>query len=133
MYDTNFHKVLVLMTQPRYEKYQECLIDHLMAVTLKHWDVNMRKLGALSLRRISEVDIKRLGPRVATRAVGNLFCLDFGLTRYRKELLLRSFEASEVHGGLSALSELAASFKARAEQDLEQERFKVCVAINSFD
>ena len=47
------------------------MIDHILQVTLKHWDVNMRTLGAQSLRLVCQIDLPRLGYDAATQVVNN--------------------------------------------------------------
>ncbi|KAI0283960.1 TBCD protein [Russula aff. rugulosa BPL654] len=62
-----------------HEEYRPFLIDHLVATTLRHWDLPMRQLGAQSIRKF-------------VRA------------------LLTMSDASDVHGGLLALSQLSEAF-----------------------
>ncbi len=64
-----------LLSLRRHEEYRGCLIDHLLAVTLRHWDPAMREIGAQSLRCICELDLVKLGPDVAKRAVRNALLL----------------------------------------------------------
>ncbi|TDL17863.1 ARM repeat-containing protein [Rickenella mellea] len=79
----------------RHGEYRPFLISHLLATTLRHWDVNMRILGAQSLRALCEHDLEMLGPSVATRAAD----------------LLKSLDTVDVHGGLLALTQLAMAFQ----------------------
>lgn len=53
----------------RHEEYRPFLIDHLLSVTLRHWDPAMRQLGAQSLRTVCNLNLPLLGPEVAARAV----------------------------------------------------------------
>lgn len=53
----------------RHEEYRPFLIDHLLSVTLRHWDPAMRQLGAQSLRTVCDLDLPLLGPEVAARVV----------------------------------------------------------------
>ena len=53
----------------RHAEYRPFLIDHLLSVTLRHWDPQMRQLGAQSLRAICELDLPKLGPDSAAKAV----------------------------------------------------------------
>ncbi|KZT19455.1 TBCD protein [Neolentinus lepideus HHB14362 ss-1] len=73
--------------------YRKCLIDHLLSVSLRHWDTAVRQLGAQSLRAICELDLEALGRSAASRA----------------SKLLQSVDVDDVHGGLLALAELASA------------------------
>ena len=53
----------------RNEEYRPYLIDHLLSVTLKHWDASMRAIGAQSLCLICKFDLATLGPEASRRAV----------------------------------------------------------------
>lgn len=53
----------------RHVHYMPFLIDHLLDTTLRHWELEMRILGAQSLRAISELEMTKLGPENAVRAV----------------------------------------------------------------
>ncbi|KAL1950308.1 hypothetical protein VTO73DRAFT_5432 [Trametes versicolor] len=52
-----------------HEEYRPFLMDHLLSVTLRHWDPAMRQLGAQSLRTVCDLDLPLLGPEVAARVV----------------------------------------------------------------
>jgi hypothetical protein len=67
----------------RHPEYRSFLIDHLLTVTLRHWDVAMRQLGAQSLRAICQLDIQVLGPDCAQRAVS----ISFPLTLRNNEFI----------------------------------------------
>ncbi|KAI0732028.1 TBCD protein [Fomitopsis betulina] len=88
--------------------YRPFLIDHLLSVTLRHWDPQMRQLGAQSLRAVCELDLPQLGPESAARVAQFLQGPDIG----------------DIHGALAALTELAAAYR-DSDQDLEGERRKV--------
>ncbi|TYJ51709.1 hypothetical protein B9479_007714 [Cryptococcus floricola] len=75
--------------------YREYMIDHLHNVTLRHWDVAMRIIGAEALKCLVELDISRL---------------DQSLDREIKEL--SGLDPINVHGALSALSSLSSLFPA---------------------
>jgi hypothetical protein len=53
----------------RHIEYQSYLLDHLLNVTLRHWDSLMRQLGAQSLRLICQSDLPVLAPKAAKQAV----------------------------------------------------------------
>ena len=60
---------LTTVLAKRHVHYRPFLIDHLFDITLRHWEFGMRVLGAQSLRVISELDLAKLGPENAIRAV----------------------------------------------------------------
>ncbi|EMD39955.1 hypothetical protein CERSUDRAFT_45983 [Gelatoporia subvermispora B] len=76
-------------------EYRPYLIDHLLKVTLRHWDASVRQLGAQSLRGLCELDLLNLGPDAALRA----------------SRLLDVPDSGDVHGGLLALAEIAAAYR----------------------
>ncbi|KAG8769057.1 hypothetical protein FRC12_005192, partial [Ceratobasidium sp. 428] len=88
-----------------FSEYQQPLIDHVMEVTLRHWDPKMRALGAQALRRMCAVDLKDLGTRTAAQLSSRL----------------RSMDTNDVHGALLGLSEIAKGFK---EGGYEEERLQ---------
>lgn len=45
------------------------MLNHLVTITLRHWDPAMRQLGAQSIRKLCEQDLSRLGPEYANRVV----------------------------------------------------------------
>ncbi|KAH7885271.1 tubulin folding cofactor D C terminal-domain-containing protein [Phlebopus sp. FC_14] len=75
-------------------EYRQALIDHLISVTLRHWDAAMRQLGAKSLRLICEIDLVLLGPSSISQVAQ----------------LLRSVDTTDLHGALVALTELAQAY-----------------------
>lgn len=90
----------------------------------------MREIGAQSLRCICELDLLKLGPDVAKRAVRNarrlVPCPCSSLKVALQAQLLAIPDDSDVHGGLLALTELAAAFRRSPHRDqLEPERRKV--------
>ncbi|KAJ4000417.1 TBCD protein [Lentinula boryana] len=76
-------------------EYQPYLLDHLLNVTLRHWDISMRRTGSQSLRRICLVDLETLGPEAVRRCVE----------------LLEASDNSDIHGGLLGLTELALAYE----------------------
>ncbi|KDQ62420.1 hypothetical protein JAAARDRAFT_189747 [Jaapia argillacea MUCL 33604] len=77
-----------------HSEYRPFLIQHLLDVTLRHWDSSMRQLGAQSLRAICDLDLAASGSGAMEKAARLLECTDI----------------SDVHGGLLAISELASSY-----------------------
>lgn len=53
----------------RHAVYQPFLFDHILNVTLRHWDSSMRQLGAQSLQMICMSDLAVLGPQAVHKAV----------------------------------------------------------------
>ncbi|KAJ3549188.1 hypothetical protein NM688_g5206 [Phlebia brevispora] len=82
-------------------EYRPGLLEHLMAVSLRHWDPAMRRLAAQSLCRICQLDLQILGLQCADRIAQYLTFPDSG----------------DIHGALLALSELAAAFGVIAGED----------------
>lgn len=60
---------MVLIVRSRHEEYRTALVDHLISITLRHWDMAMRQLGAKSLRLICEIDLDALVPPCIQRLV----------------------------------------------------------------
>ncbi|KAJ3775517.1 TBCD protein [Lentinula raphanica] len=75
-------------------EYRPYLLDHLLNVSLRHWDISMRRVGAQSLRRICLVDIETLGPEASRRCAR----------------LLEASDNTDIHGGLLGLTELALAY-----------------------
>ncbi|KDQ25817.1 hypothetical protein PLEOSDRAFT_31767 [Pleurotus ostreatus PC15] len=84
-----------------FEVYRESLFDHLIDVTIRHWDPAMRQIGAQSLQLICLIDIKEYGPRAEAK-----ICR-----------LLESVDDSDLHGSLLALSELALAYRMSYQGD----------------
>lgn len=59
----------LIMQINRHDEYRPSLINHLLTVTLRHWDSTVRELGAKSLRKICELDLSHLGPECALKIV----------------------------------------------------------------
>ncbi|EKM79449.1 hypothetical protein AGABI1DRAFT_120846 [Agaricus bisporus var. burnettii JB137-S8] len=76
-------------------EYRPYLIDHLLQVVLRHWDVGMREIGSKSLREICKLNLLELGP---------------SMTRRTTELL-KSYDICDVQGALLALSETSAAYR----------------------
>lgn len=55
----------------RHAEYRPGLIDHLILITLRHWDITMRQMGAKSVRLICEIDLTSLGPACVSRLVSH--------------------------------------------------------------
>ncbi|KAF8327012.1 ARM repeat-containing protein [Cantharellus anzutake] len=75
-------------------EYRSYFIDHLVNVSLKHWDPAIRSLSAQSLGCLCQLDLGNLGPEML----------------HRLSPMLKSTELNEIHGSLLSLSELALAF-----------------------
>ncbi|KAG8980354.1 hypothetical protein FRC05_005985 [Tulasnella sp. 425] len=92
-----------------HEEYRDFLVNHLLTVSLKHWDPTLRQPAAVALRRICEKDLLTLGPVCAAKVAG----------------FLRSIDSNEVHGGLLALAEMADAYKQSKNPSTEIHRLKI--------
>ncbi|RPD62432.1 ARM repeat-containing protein [Lentinus tigrinus ALCF2SS1-7] len=98
-----------------HEEYRPFLMDHLLTITLRHWDPAMRQIGAQTLRIICELDLVTLGPDAARRAA----------------TLLTMQDPGDIQGGLLALTELAVAFRdSPYHEQLEPERREVFAALS---
>ena len=71
--DCAFHTLCIISTRHiRHEIYRPTLLDHLLTVTIRHWDPVMRRLGAQSVRAICELDIWKLAEDCVQKAVGTI-------------------------------------------------------------
>ncbi|THV05301.1 ARM repeat-containing protein [Dendrothele bispora CBS 962.96] len=87
-------------------EYRPYLLDHLLNVTLRHWDINMRRLGSQSLRLICMPKISELAPDAISRCVQ----------------LLHSPDLSDIHGGILGLAEIAVAFQEKESSDVVKTR-----------
>ncbi|KAG2129100.1 TBCD protein [Suillus clintonianus] len=90
-------------------EYRSFLIDHIISITLRHWDVAMRELGALALRRICELDLNTLGLECASKMAG----------------FLNSVDVSDVHGALAALTGISEAYRAQESEENAINRRKI--------
>ncbi|KAI5896933.1 ARM repeat-containing protein [Schizophyllum commune H4-8] len=99
-YAVSVRKNAFLVAAPEtaeHPEYRIFLFDHLLDVTLRHWDPSMRRLGSQSLRLLCLLDLDVLGPKAVEKA----------------SKLLQAVDGTDIHGGLLALSEVAAAYKER--------------------
>ncbi|KAL0578630.1 hypothetical protein V5O48_003373 [Marasmius crinis-equi] len=89
-----------------HEEYSPFLFDHLLNVTLRHWDASMRRLASQSLRLICLSNLPKFGPE--------------GIVRATK--LMDSADISDLHGSLLALAEIAKAYEAAEARNLEDEK-----------
>ncbi|THH10470.1 hypothetical protein EW145_g1291 [Phellinidium pouzarii] len=97
-YSVSIRRNAFLIAAPQvaiYDEYMQPILLHLFEVTVRHWDENIRRLGAQAIRKICELDLSNLGPQMIQRA----------------STLLISVDTTYVHGGLLTLSELASAFQ----------------------
>ncbi|KAK1233809.1 hypothetical protein PQX77_003015 [Marasmius sp. AFHP31] len=90
----------------RHEEYSAFLFDHLLNVTLRHWDAFMRRLASQSLRLICLSNLTKFGPEGVARATK----------------LMDSTDISDLHGSLLALAEIAKAYEEAGGQDLQNEK-----------
>jgi tubulin-specific chaperone D len=114
----------------RHEEYRSAFIDHLINISIRHWDPAMRSISAQSLRALCELDLRPLGPGVVGRLVRLQLLPRYLLNILFQMLLLRSNEANDVHGALLSLSELASAYGDRSEP-LDGERLQVLTVLLS--
>ncbi|KAL4080682.1 armadillo-type protein [Scleroderma citrinum] len=88
-------RVDIISRSGPHEEYRSALLDHLISITLRHWDTAMRQLGAKTLRLVCEIDLDTLAPPCIQR-----------LAR-----LLSSVDMASVHGAVVALTEIADAYK----------------------
>ncbi|EPQ28849.1 uncharacterized protein PFL1_03652 [Pseudozyma flocculosa PF-1] len=50
-----------------FDEYRSFLVDHLICVTIAHWDAAMRRLGAQAIARIVGIDVEKLGAPIVGR------------------------------------------------------------------
>ncbi|KAG6850743.1 hypothetical protein H0H93_009366 [Arthromyces matolae] len=79
----------------QHEEYTSFLLNHVLDVTLRHWDAALRELGSQSLRFISLQDLGTFGSVAIDKSAR----------------LLESLDVSDLHGGLLALSEMAIAYR----------------------
>ncbi|ETW81590.1 hypothetical protein HETIRDRAFT_383952 [Heterobasidion irregulare TC 32-1] len=93
-----------------HDEYRPSLINHLLTVTLRHWDSTIRELGAKSLRKICELDLSHLGPECALK-IHEVF---------------ETGDSNDAHGALLALAELACGYRESDQKEvLEKHRCEV--------
>ena len=59
----------------RHDEYRPSLLEHLITVTIRHWDPAMRQLGAKAIREICQLDRHNLTPRCVERVVSRSLLL----------------------------------------------------------
>ncbi|OJA17158.1 hypothetical protein AZE42_00195 [Rhizopogon vesiculosus] len=94
-------------------EYRSSLIDHLISITLRHWDVAMRELGAQALRRICELDLKTLGLGCASKLAE----------------FLQSVDVAGVHGALAGLTGISEAYRSQGGEDSATNRQKVRIKV----
>jgi len=57
------------LIEKRHPEYRLYLIDHLLNITLRHWDIDIRQLGSQAIHEICQLDLLEIGPIVAARVV----------------------------------------------------------------
>ncbi|TFK74799.1 TBCD protein [Pluteus cervinus] len=93
-YAVSIRKNAFLIAAPQvaeHPEYRSFLFDHLIDVTVRHWDISMRQLGSQSLRFICQFELSVLGSQAIERA----------------NKLLDSVDVADVHGAILVLTEIA--------------------------
>ncbi|TFK40548.1 TBCD protein [Crucibulum laeve] len=111
-YAVSIRKNAFLVAAPQvaeHAEYQQFLLDHVVDVVLRHWDIAMRELGSQSLRHICLLDPDSLVPKAT----------------FKIERLLQSLDSTDVHGGLLGLNEIAMGFlEITINHDLLEDRLR---------
>ncbi|KAI0086506.1 ARM repeat-containing protein [Irpex rosettiformis] len=92
---------IVAVEVAEHDVYRQSLLDHLLTVTVRHWDPAMRKLGAQAIRNICQLDLWKLGQECIERVTPYLTFVD----------------SADIHGALLTLTELAIAYKGAEPQD----------------
>ncbi|KAK0530433.1 hypothetical protein OC842_003936 [Tilletia horrida] len=74
-----------------HDVYRQPLLEHLLTVTIAHWDRSMRSLAAEAIKALVDIDYERQAPDVAQKLLA----------------AVKRPDAFTVHGSLLALSQLA--------------------------
>ncbi|TRM60520.1 armadillo-type protein [Schizophyllum amplum] len=106
-YAVSVRKNAFLVAAPEtavHPEYRVFLFNHVLDVTLRHWDASMRQLGSESLRLLCLLDLDVLGPQAVEKS----------------SKLLQGIDTTDIHGGLLALAEVAGAYRQRLDgPDLE--------------
>lgn len=86
-WDLSFQRPPSSLRSVRHPEYRDFLVDHLLNVVLRHWDISMRELGSESLRLICSLDLEVLAPRAIQKIVSPsiypLCIRSYGNARFR--------------------------------------------------
>lgn len=80
-----------LWSSYRHDEYREFLLNHILKITIMHWDSSMRELGSQAAARVIELDLETLGPQ--------------SLEQLKKNC--KSRDSNTLHGTLLTSAELA--------------------------
>lgn len=113
----------------RHEEYRDSMIEHLVNVSLRHWDMSMRELAAQSLHRILLTGFSRAFHHAFIKSVRSLRELRHDNNQIRfKANLLNSIDIYDLHGGLLALAGIAKAceshFSGSERSDGEKDRVR---------
>ncbi|KIY64974.1 ARM repeat-containing protein [Cylindrobasidium torrendii FP15055 ss-10] len=87
-------------------EYRDSMLAHLLDISLRHWDINIRTLASESIQMICLKDMEALAPEVFRKA----------------SQLLESTDNVDIHGGLLALAQLSVAYKEHTTTPEERER-----------
>ncbi|KAJ2930914.1 hypothetical protein H1R20_g6182, partial [Candolleomyces eurysporus] len=97
-YSVSIRKNAFLVAAPgvaQHPEYRESLLNHVLNVVLRHWDVSIRELGSQSLRNLCLIDLEDMASKALQKVIP----------------LLESIDPADIHGGLLALTELGLAFQ----------------------
>ncbi|CDZ98449.1 Beta-tubulin folding cofactor D [Phaffia rhodozyma] len=115
-YSVGIRRMAFLTAAPlvaQHEIYRSYLLEHYSTITLRHWDKEMRVLGAAALKSIVEIDLDEMGPALVDKLIAHLDTLD----------------STWIHGILLALGELALSFDRSSSPKKEEVLRKIFISL----
>ncbi|EIW80977.1 ARM repeat-containing protein [Coniophora puteana RWD-64-598 SS2] len=105
--------VIVAPQVSEHPEYRNALLDHIMNVSIRHWDASIRESAAQSLCGICQLNLLELGPQ----------CIN------RLNSLFESVDNSDVHGALLGLTDLAKAFNEATDAKSLQCRGKIFASL----
>ncbi|PWN52231.1 ARM repeat-containing protein [Violaceomyces palustris] len=99
-----------------FKEYRDYLLEHLMGITVVHWDPSMRELGSKATARIASINLVASAPRIIARLSENC----------------KRKDSAILHGSLLTLAELARVCKEKGDDQAtshQQECFEVLATI----
>ncbi|KAE8232318.1 hypothetical protein CF326_g2657 [Tilletia indica] len=95
----------------RHDEYRPPLLNHLLTVTISHWDRSMRTLAAESIRALVDINFEAQAEQVTSTLLGSV----------------KRHDAFTVHGSLLALSQLAELCGKHAESVVATNVLRICL------
>lgn len=56
----------------RHTEYRDFLLNHVLDVVLRHWDVSIRELGSQSLRKLALIDLDNVATAALQKVVSGV-------------------------------------------------------------